>query len=301
MAVAPGAAAIFFGGNCGGTEQESMESPYDIASVASTYRTANIRQDDYVAGHFDLVALNLNHLLRSQGAVGALDVGCGAGGAFRVVSDRLVKGPGVGSLRYTGIDASRQQIEFARADFLEHDGLKFQQGPADALPFEDAAFDLVFECRLFQFLTAPETALREMWRVSRGLLVATVFTMEADHPGFHPFFTTFETDENNALVKGGAELRELNLSELHKGLMGTSEDKPNLHQYIFARHKRRLMSHASLDAFIEESGAAVLYRNVATRKLDGLVDREGDNGVTDAKDRYEALMPRWQTLVLARN
>lgn len=277
-----------------------METPYDLPSVASTYRTANIRQDAYVAAHFDLVALNLNHLIRSQGAIEVLDVGCGAGGAFRVVSDRLLKGGELGQMRYTGIDASRRQIEFARADFLENDNLKFRQGPADDLPFDDGAFDLVFECRLFQFLMQPETALREMWRVSRGYLVATVFTMAADHPGFHPFFTTFETDENNALVKGGQELRELNLENLHKGLMGTSDENPRLHQYIFARHKRRLMSHDKLDAFLEESGAQILYRNIVEQKLDGLADREGGNGVTDGHDRYEALTPRWQTIVLAR-
>lgn len=279
---------------------DTIETPYDIPSVASTYRTANLRQDDYVAGHFDLVALNLNHLLRRMGAVEVLDIGCGAGGAFGVLSDRLVKGPAVGQMRYTGIDASRRQIEFARSDFLEHDGLKFLQGPANDLPFPSETFDLVFECRLFQFLTEPELALREMWRVCRGLLVATVFTMDAAHPGFHPFFTTFETDENNNLVKGGAELRELELSELHKGLMGTAEDNPHLHQYIFARHKRRLMPHDALDAFLVESGARILYRNTVVRKLDGLADREGGSGVTDAQDRYEALMPRWQTIVLAR-
>lgn len=280
--------------------KDGMESPFDIPSVASAYRAVNFRPDEHVAGHFDLVALNLNHLLRSRGAVEVLDVGCGAGGGFRVLSDRLLKGPDVGSLRYTGIDASHRQIEFARGDFLEHDGLKFRQGAADALPFEDAAFDFVFEWRLFQGLADPETALREMWRVSRGLLVATVFTMETDHPGFQPFFTNFETDEKNNLIKGGAELRELNLSELHTGLMGSSDDRPHLHQYIFARLRRRLMSHAALDSIIEESGAAVLYRNVAIRRLDGLVDRAGESGLTDAQDRFEELMPRRQTLVLAR-
>lgn len=277
-----------------------MKSPYDIPTVAATYRTGQIRADTYVARHFDIVALNLNHLLRRMGAVEVLDVGCGAGGAFRLLSERLAKGPEMGALRYTGIDASPQQIAFARADFLEHDGLKFLEGPADDLPFGDGAFDLVFECRLFQFLTQPETALREMWRVCRGWLVATVFTMENDHPGFHPFFTTFETDAENNLVKGGEELRQLNLTQLHKHLMGTSQENPHLHQYIFARQKRRLLSHAALDAFLAESGARILFRNVVEDKLDGLADHAGGNGVTEEADRYQELRPRWQTLVLAR-
>jgi SAM-dependent methyltransferase len=85
-----------------------------------------------------------------------LDVGCGPG-VFTVLLEQL-------GAQVTGLDASPGLLARNR-------GLDVRLGDAQALPFEDASFDIAFEANLLHHLAAPERAVREMARVAREALV----------------------------------------------------------------------------------------------------------------------------------
>jgi len=275
-----------------------MKTPYDIDAVAQTYRAERIRTEGYVDTYFNLVALNVNWQLARGAPVAALDVGCGAGGGFKVLTDKLVKG--AGALSYFGIDESARQIELAQADHKESGRVRFRQGPADALPFDAASFDTVFECRLFQFLQRPLQTLDEMARVSRELLIATVFTFDRRLDCFHPFFTRFDLDDRHRITAGGQALKELRQSELIGHLL-MRDGRTNHYEYVFAKQKRTLPAHDELDAFIARFPGRLMYRNVVAQALETVIGDGGETGPTTAADRLERPIVRWQTIVLRKH
>ncbi len=96
-----------------------------------------------------------------------LDVGCGNGSFTEVVIARCAPG------KVTAIDPSEGQIEYAR----RQTGAKLAQfgvGDAQAIPFDDASFDLAVMALVIAFLSDPAKAVAEMARVVRpGGWVAT--------------------------------------------------------------------------------------------------------------------------------
>jgi SAM-dependent methyltransferase len=97
------------------------------------------------------------------GAVRVLDAGCGTG---RNVADYAALGPA------TGADPSREAVEFCRERGLE----RVVQAGVEALPFDDASFDLVLATDVLEHVDDDAAALRELRRVAApgGALVATV-------------------------------------------------------------------------------------------------------------------------------
>jgi SAM-dependent methyltransferase len=100
-----------------------------------------------------------------------LDVGCGAGQELLPFVQRL-------GARSTGVDISPEAIQIARRQFAKqgYDGqVEFICSPAESLPFEDSAFDVVI-CRLALPYTGNAAALSEMSRVLRpgGLLILKI-------------------------------------------------------------------------------------------------------------------------------
>jgi ubiquinone/menaquinone biosynthesis C-methylase UbiE len=88
-----------------------------------------------------------------------LDVCCGSG----VLTEAVVEG--CAPARVTGIDASPQQVSFARAR-RAHPAVSFETGDAMALPFAAASFDVAI-CGLgLNYIPEPELMLREMRRVT---------------------------------------------------------------------------------------------------------------------------------------
>ncbi|HTA24435.1 MAG TPA: methyltransferase domain-containing protein [Terriglobales bacterium] len=88
-----------------------------------------------------------------------LDVCCGSG----VLTEAIVDG--CAPLRVSGVDASAQQIEFARAH-RTRSGVSFETGDARALPFAEASFE-VSVCGLgLNYVPEPELAVQEMRRVT---------------------------------------------------------------------------------------------------------------------------------------
>jgi ubiquinone/menaquinone biosynthesis C-methylase UbiE len=96
----------------------------------------------------------------------ALDVGCGSGALLAALAEV------VGGENVTGIDPSEPFVEAARARVP---GTRVLVGSAEALPFEDGEFDATLSQLVVNFLTDPEQGLREMSRVTKGVVAGCVW------------------------------------------------------------------------------------------------------------------------------
>jgi SAM-dependent methyltransferase len=85
-----------------------------------------------------------------------LDIGCGAGSFLRLVAER--------GGRAHGLDASEALIAFARERLPDAD---LRAGEMEALPWDDATFELVTGFNSFFFATDMVAALREARRVAK--------------------------------------------------------------------------------------------------------------------------------------
>lgn len=94
-----------------------------------------------------------------------LDIGCGTGVAAEVAAGR--------GARVSGLDASAPSIELARERVPGGD---FVAGEMEALPYADAAFDVVTGFNAFQYAADPVNAVREAARVTRADGVVVVVT-----------------------------------------------------------------------------------------------------------------------------
>ena len=93
-----------------------------------------------------------------------LDIGCGAGGALVAARDA--------GAEVAGFDASHQLAAIARERLP---GARIEVGEMQALPFADAAFDVVTAFNAFQFAESPLRAFAEARRVCKaGGIVATL-------------------------------------------------------------------------------------------------------------------------------
>lgn len=84
------------------------------------------------------------------------DVGCGAGLAALLASDR--------GAEVSGVDAAEGLLEIARERVA---GADFRLGDLEELPFPDGMFDFVTGFNSFQFAADPVAALREGRRISK--------------------------------------------------------------------------------------------------------------------------------------
>lgn len=98
----------------------------------------------------------LLRLLRPVPGQTLLDVGSGTG----YFSRRFA----AAGLRVTGVDPDPDMLRYARAS---GDEVEYIEGTALHLPFADRSFDFCAAVTSLCFVSAPEQALAEMWRVSR--------------------------------------------------------------------------------------------------------------------------------------
>jgi SAM-dependent methyltransferase len=96
----------------------------------------------------------------------ALDVGCGAG----ALTERLAARLGPESVR--AVDPSES---FVAATRKRCRGADIRQGAAEMLPFDDQVVDVALAQLVVHFMADPIVGLREMARVSRGTVAATVW------------------------------------------------------------------------------------------------------------------------------
>ena len=90
-----------------------------------------------------------------------LEVGCGRGGGAAYIA-RYLK-----PKQMTGLDRTPSAIEFARRHFASEKNLRFVEGDAHSLPFEDNSFDAVVNIESAQHYADIDRFLREVHRVLR--------------------------------------------------------------------------------------------------------------------------------------
>jgi ubiquinone/menaquinone biosynthesis C-methylase UbiE len=88
-----------------------------------------------------------------------LDIGCGTGRLLRAAASRF---PGA---RLDGVDAAEGMIKQATASLPPGLPIRFQQASAEALPFGDGGFDLVFSTMTFHHWADQQKAIGEVRRV----------------------------------------------------------------------------------------------------------------------------------------
>lgn len=100
--------------------------------------------------------------LRLQRGEAVLDLGCGRG-LDCFISARAVGRTG----SVTGLDLSEAMIERARASAEEFPNVSFQRGEAEALPFPDAIFDVVYANGILNLCPDKPRVVQEMHRVMK--------------------------------------------------------------------------------------------------------------------------------------
>ncbi|MHB1489341.1 MAG: class I SAM-dependent methyltransferase [Cellulomonas sp.] len=179
------------------------------------------REERYTHGHHESVLRShrwrtaensagylLPHLRRGQSL---LDVGCGPGTVTIDLARRLAPGDVV------GLDNAPVVLEDARtaAAGAGLTNLRFLEGDAYRLPFEDDSFDVVHAHQVLQHLTDPVAALREMKRVTRpGGIVAVrdadyaAMTWYPPSPALDEWLALYHevTQANNAQADAGRRL-----------------------------------------------------------------------------------------------
>lgn len=100
-----------------------------------------------------------------------LDVGCGPGALTAELATRTA------AENVAAVDPTPQFVEACR-DRLP--GADVREGAAEALPWDDASFDMSLACLVIAFMSDPDKGVREMARVTRpgGTVAACMWDIE---------------------------------------------------------------------------------------------------------------------------
>ena len=146
-------------------EMESLKANLKATWMAGDY--------GYFAKYLEQGALEFLARIPIEPGTRMLDVACGAG-------QIAIPATHAGA-RVTGIDIATNSIEKARAR-AQVEGLKirFDEGDAEMLPYEDSSFDLVVSLIGAMFAPRPEQVVAELVRVCRpgGRIVMANWTPE---------------------------------------------------------------------------------------------------------------------------
>ena len=100
-------------------------------------------------------------LLGPVSGASLLDVGAGTGHFTGCFAEH--------GLRVLGLEPDLDMLDFARNKYSD---ICFVRGEAENLPFGDSSFDYAAAVTSLCFVSQPEPALKEMWRISkRGILL----------------------------------------------------------------------------------------------------------------------------------
>ncbi|MBM9508206.1 methyltransferase domain-containing protein [Actinacidiphila acididurans] len=148
---------------------------------ADIWRDADAAKNflDQAAAELAAAKQQLDSLLRAEPGAHVLDVGCGTGDDVRALAARV--GP---AGRVVGLDSSEQLIARGRPAGPDAAPVEFVLGQADALPFDDATFDVVRSERVIQHVPDPAAAVAEMLRVVKP--GGQVLVTDPDHGMWAP-------------------------------------------------------------------------------------------------------------------
>lgn len=131
----------------------------EVASLKTRLKTIWMAGDyDRFSRYMESGARDFYERLNVAPGSRLLDVGCGSGQlALMAAKDRL---------EVTGVDIASNLVERARAR-AQAEGLqaRFEEADAEALPFEDASFDVVASMIGAMFAPRPELVAKELLRV----------------------------------------------------------------------------------------------------------------------------------------
>ena len=138
------------------------------ASGAATFHAPAEAYDRHIGRYSRELARALVGAARVAPGQRALDVGCGPGALTSELVDRL------GAERVAAVDPSPPFVAACRERLP---GVRVEAAAAEALPFGDAAFDLVLSQLVVNFIGDPPAGVREMARVTRpgGTVAAAVW------------------------------------------------------------------------------------------------------------------------------
>lgn len=139
-----------------------------------------LKLHDYILKYGNLVKILAEKKNRSL-----LDVGCGGGQAAIRMKERYPH------LRLTGIDTSEVMISRARKRALVKDfSIRFEVADAEALPFKDVSFDVVYSFGSAKHWPNPIKGFGECWRVLKpgGELLVSDATSDATTAEVENFF-----------------------------------------------------------------------------------------------------------------
>ena len=137
-----------------------------------------------------------------------LDVGCGPGALTGELVARL------GSSAVAAVDPSASFVSAARE---RNPGVDVRLAPAEALPFDDDAFDAALAQLVVHFMRDPVAGLREMARVTRpgGAVAACVWDHAGGQGPLGVFWDAVHSIDPDAPDESGlAGAREGHLAEL---------------------------------------------------------------------------------------
>jgi SAM-dependent methyltransferase len=135
---------------------------------AATFRTPAEAYDRHIGRYGPALARALCSAADTRAGASALDVGCGPGALTAELVARL------GAERVAAVEPS---APFAEACRRRLPGVRVELAPAEALPFDDAAFDHALAQLVVNFMTDPPAGVREMRRVTApgGTVAAAVW------------------------------------------------------------------------------------------------------------------------------
>ena len=144
-----------------------------------SFDVAGEAYDRFMGRYSRPLAAELTDWLEVAAGQRALDVGCGPGALTHELAARL------GAERVSAVDPSQPFVEACRA---RHPGVDVRRGGAEALPYDDDAFDVSAACLVVHFMSDPVAGLTEMARVTRpgGWVGATVWDLAGSRAPMWP-------------------------------------------------------------------------------------------------------------------
>jgi SAM-dependent methyltransferase len=135
----------------------------------------------FMGRYSERLAVGFADFARVRSPATALDVGCGTGALTAVLVERL------GDAAVAAADPSPPFVAAARQRFPAVD---VHRAPAEELPFDDRAFDLVLAQLVVHFMTDPVRGLAEMARVAApgGTVAACVWDYAGRRSPLDPFW-----------------------------------------------------------------------------------------------------------------